>query len=102
MILNLWFDNFSLVKNRPSHIRNIDALECVVAASTEFQFKSLLKKRKPEMVTDMIYWFLQLKHLFLYAGTRGHVVDIINTFFFVKPLLLTVLEVAKKLSKPQT
>ena len=102
MILNLWFDNFSLVKNRPSHIRNIDALECVVAASTEFQFKSLLKKRKPEMVTDMIYWFLQLKHLFLYAGTRGHVVDIINTFFFCKTVIVDCFGSCKKLSKPQT
>lgn len=49
------------------------------------------------MVTDMIYWFLQLKQFLFcfYAGTREHVVDIINTFILLKPLLLTVLEVAK-------
>lgn len=81
---------------------NVLLQQCKLQAAAEnFNSRRLLNKRKPEMETDMIYWFSQLKHLFLYAGTRGHVVDIINTFFYsfffiIKPLLLTVLEVAKK------
>lgn len=71
-------------KQTITHIRNIDALECVVAArQAEFQFKTLLKQTETRNGNryDLLVFTIKT-FIFLYAGTLGHVVDIINTFYF--------------------
>lgn len=78
---------------------------CCCSKAREFQFKTLLKQTETRNGNryDLLVFTIKTILFCFYAGTREHVVDIINTFILLKPLLLTVLEVAKKkLSKPQT